>query len=216
VNKYWTIDRVIILLVSLSVIALIAINFYTSYSHIYLLDLKYGGQIDPTGARLTPVGFDLLLLAFAGLNLFLARKGRYVTKANGKRKLEFRWPRWVLLAGVAGTVAANGAYGYWWGWTGCTLAMGSAVLLFFAVEGGMLMFRVAAEDAAKAVPAGPTAGPSVETMERILANLPQEGTPAPRPFASVQPDFPPAPVQANPEAWQGLSGIGLTSGAGRR
>lgn len=163
----FSVDWLIIASVTLCVLAEIAINFIDSYGHIYVLGLKYGEY--GTDARLTPIGIDLLMLVFAEINLFLARKGRYKVNRRGKRKPEFRWPRWVLGFGVAATVSANGAYGFWWGFTGAAIAMIAAVLLFFTVEGGMLLLRVAAEEAAKSEAKAKAEAAKLDPIEAAFA-----------------------------------------------
>ena len=227
--RNWSVDKLIIVSTTLVVLAEVVINFITSYQHIYDLGLKYGEfGVD---ARLMPVGIDLMLLAFAEVNLFLSRRGR-----------KSAWMRLGLAAGVVGTVLANGAYGANWGVTGASLAFWSPLALFATVEAGMTLLRVAAEDKdteAAALLSGPSraiwtgaksyemwppqqapaenpvAGPPIEVMERVLANLPTEGTPAPRPYAPEPEGKSPAPPQPKPDAWQGLNGIGLNNGASR-
>lgn len=205
----WSVDKLIIVSATLCVLAEIGLNFTTSYGHIYVLGRWYGE--DGTDARLTPVGIDLFLFVFAEINLYLARKKRYVEKVkrDGKVKLrpEFRWPRWLLGAGVFGTVAANGAYGFHWGWTGALIAMGSAVLLFFTVEGGMLLMRVAAEEAEKTKGAEVKLTP--EQLHQAALDIPNHVDPAIAPPWGAEPaPKPPAPGIADTQAWRGLSGIG--------
>jgi hypothetical protein len=73
--------------------------------------------------------------------------------------------RAALAFGVAGTVAANGAYGAHWGISGGLLATWSPVALFIAVEGGLFAFKLSAELIAEASkpkrgrPAGSKTGP---------------------------------------------------------
>jgi hypothetical protein len=134
--KSWTVDRLIIVSTTITVLAEVVINFITSYQHIYDLGLKFGEY--GVDARLMPVGIDLMLLAFAEVNLFLSRRGR-----------KSRWMRIGLALGVLGTVLANGAYGANWGATGGMLAFWSPLALFATVEAGMLLLRVAAEDREK-------------------------------------------------------------------
>lgn len=233
--KNWTVDKLIITSTTLCVLAEIAINFINSYGHIYILGLWFGEY--GTDARLTPIGIDLLLLAFAEINLFLARKGRYVVNKRGKKRPEFRWPRWVLGGGVGGTVAANGAYGFHWGWTGGILAMGSAVLLFFTVEGGMLLLRVAAEDKddkPAASPSGPSAAitaPKLAPWETARYGFPIQtfnDEPGPvdpeaaeaarlrlaeiREARSIDQEGKAQAPSLNTDAWRGLNGIGLRNG----
>jgi hypothetical protein len=125
-------DRLIAWGASLAAVAESAMNFVTSYQHNYTLGLRYGEY--GTDARLNPICIDLALLAFGLLNLYLARKGR-----------KSWFLRLALGAGVVGTIAANGAYGAFWGDTGALLAVWSPVLLFATVEGGMVALKVAAE-----------------------------------------------------------------------
>lgn len=230
--KNWTVDKLIIVSATLCVLAEIAINFVNSYGHIYILGHWYGE--DGTDARLTPVGIDLFLFVMAEVNLFLARKKRYVEKVkrDGTTKLkpEFRWPRWLLGAGVVGTVAANGAYGFHWGWTGAIIAMGSAVLLFFTVEGGMLLMRVAAEEAEKAKANEPQSfmlQPQIMPIEQAAPAVSEAAPAAVSGESSAFPETlredgrlprteqagkPLAPTVTDTTAWQGLGGIGMTNG----
>lgn len=117
-----------------SIVTVITVNFITSYGHIYSEVLRYSGSNDHLGAQLTPIGIDGMLLALALANVFAAMRNR------GHWLL-----RTALGFGVAGTVAANGAYGAGWGLTGGLLATWSPVALFVAVEAGLFVFRVAVE-----------------------------------------------------------------------
>jgi hypothetical protein len=148
----WTVDQVIVRLVAFAVLAEVAINYVTSYQHIYYLALKFGQH--GTDAHLTPVDIDLALLVFAMVSLYLARKGRraLISYVNRKGKVRYRLgpafgPRFAVILGVGGTVAANAAYGYWWGDTGAVLSSAPAVLLAMTIEAGVLLLRVAAEEA---------------------------------------------------------------------
>lgn len=196
--RKWSVDKLIIVSTTLFVLAEIIINFITSYGHIDILGLMYGES--GTDAALTPIGIDLALFVFAELNLFLARHGRS----------EYRWPRWVLGGGVTATVAANLAYGAHWGFTGAAIAAFSAVALFFTVEGGMLLLKVAAEEREKnasallsgppaAIPVTPPKAAPWET--EALQAVPNSTANEPEGKA-VSPSF-------HPEAWGGLDGIGL-------
>lgn len=139
-----TLDGVIVALVTVCLLAEIALVFITGFPHSYVLGLRYG----ETGvdARLGPVALDLPLLTFALVSLLLARKGR--------RGWRDTWqPRLYLAAGAAGTIAANAAYGAIWGWTGGMLAIFAPVMMFMTVEAGMVALRVMAEEAEKAAKA---------------------------------------------------------------
>lgn len=125
-------DRRLLWVVCVTILAVVVINFITSYGHIYSEGLKYGEY--GTDARLMPIGIDGMLLALGLANVFAARFGRS------------HWLlRFGLAFGVAGTVAANGAYGAHWGMTGGLLSTWSPVALFITVESGLYMFRVAAD-----------------------------------------------------------------------
>lgn len=117
-----------------AIVTVIVVNFMTSYGHIYSETLRYSGDNDILGAKLTPIGVDGMLLALALANVFATMRGR------GHWLL-----RTALGFGVAGTVAANGAYGAQWGITGGLLSTWSPVALFVAVEAGLYMFRVVHE-----------------------------------------------------------------------
>lgn len=125
-------DRYLLVSVILTVLIVVGINFVTSYGHIYIEGLHYGEY--GVDARLMPIGIDGMLLAIGLANVFAAR---------------FNRSHWLLRAalgfGVAGTVAANGAYGAGWGITGGLLSTWSPVALFIAVESGLFMFRVVAD-----------------------------------------------------------------------
>jgi hypothetical protein len=208
--KSWTVDRLIIVSTTLTVIAEVVINFITSYQHIYDLGLKFGEfGVD---ARLMPVGIDLMLLAFAEVNLFLSRRGRKNT-----------WMRAGLGLGVTGTVMANAAYGANWGTTGALLAFWSPLALFATVEAGMLLLRVAAEDREKqasAAVSGPPGGMPVDpAWDDFLAwkqdaaityaapvfngTEPREEADASEPEGKV-----PSPAALNLARWQELNGAG--------
>lgn len=130
------IDRNLLWAVCLTIAGVILINFITSYQHIYDLGLKYGEY--GVDARLMPIGIDGMLLALSLANVFAARfqRGHWLL-------------RFALAFGVAGTVAANGAYGAHWGLTGNLLGTWSPVALFTTVEAGLYMFRVTADVIAK-------------------------------------------------------------------
>lgn len=232
--RNWSVDKLIIVSTTLCVLSEVVINFITSYQHIYDLGLKFGEY--GVDARLMPVGIDLMLLAFAEVNLFLSRRGRKST-----------WMRLGLAVGVLGTVLANAAYGASWGATGASLAFWSPLALFATVEAGMMLLRVAAEDAAKAKPIpaaplpadypmpasrgwdypvvgppGPSAKPVTladaeefpDAIPKTDQTIQQAAIAASEAAAAAEPEGKPqAPPQPRPDAWQGLSGIGLSNGA---
>ncbi len=133
-------DRNLLIATTLTIITVVAINFITSYQHIYDLGLKYGEfGVD---ARLMPVGIDGMLLALGFANVFAAK---FVPLLKNKHVFGQRMLRLALAFGVAGTVAANGAYGASWGQTGALLGVWSPVALFIAVESGLFMYKIAAE-----------------------------------------------------------------------
>jgi hypothetical protein len=138
--KLERLDKYLLWGVCLTIVTVVVINFITSYGHIYSEGLRYGEY--GTDARLMPVGIDGMLLAIGLANVFAARFERNHWLLRG-----------ALAFGVAGTVAANGAYGAGWGMTGGLLATWSPVALFIAVEAGLFMFRIAADIAAKAAEA---------------------------------------------------------------
>jgi len=125
-------DRGLLVAVIVSILTVVGVNFTTSYGHIYLEGLAYGEY--GVDARLTPIGIDAFLLALGLVNVFAAR---------------FERSHWLLRValgfGVAGTVAANAAYGANWGMTGGLLATWSPVALFIVVEAGLYAFRIVAE-----------------------------------------------------------------------
>lgn len=124
-------DKYLLLAVVFAILAVVAINFITSYQHIYDEGLKYGEY--GVDARLMPVGIDGMLLALGLANVFAARFQRN------------HWLMRVALGfGVFGTVLVNGAYGARWGMTGGLLGVWSPLALFITVEAGLFVFRVAA------------------------------------------------------------------------
>lgn len=133
-------DKWLLWVVSLTILMVVAINFITSYQHIYDLGLKYGEY--GVDARLMPVGIDGMLLALGLANVFAAR---FLPTLANEHKAGRRTLRFALAFGVGGTVAANGAYGAHWGMTGNLLGVWSPVALFIAVESGLFMFKIAAE-----------------------------------------------------------------------
>lgn len=136
-----TVDELIIGTTTLCVLVEIGLNFDVSYQHIYLLSMLFGER--GNDARMTPVAIDVALLAFAMVNLYIARKKTKVV-LNWWTRL---WPQLAMWSGVIGTVAANAAYGAHWGQTGAVLDSWPAALLAITVETGMLSLRIAAEAA---------------------------------------------------------------------
>lgn len=130
-------DNYLLLAVVFAILAVVAINFITSYQHIYDEGLRYGEY--GVDARLMPIGIDGALLALGLANVFAAR---------------FERNHWLLRAALAfsvgGTVLVNGAYGARWGMTGGLLGVWSPIALFITVESGLFMFRVAADVVAEA------------------------------------------------------------------
>lgn len=133
-------DRNILIATAVSIVTVVGINFTTSYQHIQSLGLKYGE--DSYSAALMPVGIDGMLLALGFANLLAAK---FLPLLRKPHKGAQRMLRFALGFGVAGTVAANGAYGAWWGQTGAILGMWSPVALFIAVEAGLFAYKVVSE-----------------------------------------------------------------------
>jgi hypothetical protein len=139
-RKLEKLDKYLLWAVCITIVADIAINYITSYGHLYVEGLNYGEfGVD---ARLMPIGIDLTLTALAVANVFATRfqRNHWLLRAS-------------LMFGVGGTVAANAAYGAGWGMTGGLLATWSPVALFITVEAGLFMFRVTADIVAEAVKA---------------------------------------------------------------
>ncbi len=146
-------DRWLLIATCTIILAITAINFVTSYSHIYLLGMKFG----ETGvdARLGPVGIDGMLLVLGFANVFAARMSR-----------PSRVLRLAMAFAVASTVAANGAFGAHWGITGGLVSTWSPIALFIAVEAGLYMFKVAAEWLAEQEAKAQTVDPLEEKRRR--------------------------------------------------
>jgi len=164
--RFGKMDQYLLGFVIFTVLAVVVINFITSYGHVYAEGIRYGEY--GVDARLMPIGIDGMLLALGLANVFAAR---------------FNRSHWLLRAalvfGVAGTVAANGAYGASWGMTGGLLATWSPVALFVAVESGLFMFRIAADVLAKeAQPkrGRPVGSKTVRTTKPGQSNTPESGS----------------------------------------
>jgi hypothetical protein len=192
-------DKWMLWLLSLTLIAEVALNFVGSYGHIYVEGMHYGER--GTDGRILPITIDGMLLALAIANVFAARFNR-----------RSPWLRFGLILGVGGTVAANGAYGAAWGITGGLLSLWAPVALFVTTECGLFVFRLVADllkeareeadkDDRKAfVPAPKMAPWETEALQAVpngTANEP-EGK-------AVSPSL-------NTDAWRGLNGIGLRNG----
>lgn len=183
--KLERLDKWLLWIVCLTIVGDIAVNYITSYGHLYVEGLNYGEY--GVDARLMPVGIDLTLTALALANVFAAR---------------FQRNHWLLrvglIFGVGGTVAANAAYGAGWGMTGGLLATWSPVALFVTVECGLFMFRIAAD---LAVAARKAAEAEQETVKRgrpkgsknkVTESVTMAPEPAPAPALNPTPA---APVQ---------------------
>lgn len=133
-------DKTLLWGVCLSIVAVVLINFITSYQHIYDEGLRYGEY--GVDARLMPIGIDGMLLALGLGNVFASR---ILAKLEKKHRFGSVMMRLALAFGVAGTVAVNGAYGATWGRTGGLLATWSPLALFIAVEAGLFAFKINAE-----------------------------------------------------------------------
>lgn len=177
-SKIERLDKYLLGFVTFTILAVVTINFITSYGHIYAEGLRYGEYgID---ARLMPVGIDGMLAAIGLANVFAARYERN------------HWLlRSALAFGVAGTVAVNGAYGAGWGITGGLLATWSPVALFISVEAGLFMFRIAADIMRTEVP---EVTPEPVTPRRVRNRRPKPTpTPEPEPTPVPTPEKPAKP-----------------------
>lgn len=195
-----TLDKYLLWLLSLTVVAEIVLNFLSSYGHIYVEGMGYGER--GMDGRILPVTIDGMLLALAIANVFAARFNR-----------RSRWLRAGLVFGVGATVVANAAYGAHWGMTGGLFSTYAPVALFITVECGLFVWRIVADlvKEAKAKEAKPVemAWTGDKTYEIHPAPA-SEAAPA-----AEQPGKAPTPSMADTQAWRGLSGIGLTNGQGR-
>jgi hypothetical protein len=165
-------DRWIPRAMVLAVLAVAVFAFVQSYTHGF-----YWGQThhqSGTSLRMFPLVADWIMFAAGLTMLHLGRKG-----------ISHPLPRAALVLGATVTLAINIAAGIIWGWETALTNSWAPVALFVVVELGMLLVRTAK---AKAEPAkelrlledGPVAGPSVETMQRIITNLPTEKSPRPQ------------------------------------
>lgn len=132
VRQLQKMDKGLLWVVCACIASDIILNYITSYGHIYVEGLRYGEY--GVDARLNPIAIDLTLTALALVNVFATRFGR---------------GHWLLRVGlgvaVAGTVAANAAYGEYWGMTGGLLAVWSPVAMFIVVESALYAFRIVAD-----------------------------------------------------------------------
>jgi hypothetical protein len=181
----WWIPRLMVL----AILAVATFAFVQSYTHVYYL----GQTHHETGAslRMLPLSVDWLMFAAGLTRLHVKRKG-----------IKHWFPPAALALGAIATLIANVAFGIVFGWETAAIAAWAPVVLFVTVELGMLLVRTAK---AKAEPAkelsplgdGPVAGPSVETMQRIMANLPAEKSPRPQmPTELSRPQAAPEPSPA--------------------
>jgi uncharacterized protein DUF2637 len=182
------------------VLAIAAFAFTESYTHIFYLAQAH----HETGAalRMLPLSVDLVMVGAGLVMLHLRRKG-----------LNHWLPRASLWGGAGVTLAANVGYGIFWGWLAAVISAWAPVALFVSVELAMLLVR----SAHLKPEAEPVAGPSIEAMQRILANLPTEKTPRPFPPAEqAVTDSPGDPIQGwgqlGGQQAAGLQGIGLANG----
>jgi hypothetical protein len=133
-------DRGLLWATSGSIVGVVGINFATSYQHIRSLGLRFGE--DGYSAALMPVGIDGMLLGLGFANVLAAK---FLPLLKNPHKFGHRMLRAALGFGVGGTVAANGAYGAWWGTTGALLGTWSPVALFIAVEAGLFAYKIVGE-----------------------------------------------------------------------
>lgn len=180
VKPFEKLDRYLLWTVCFSILAVVGINFVTSYGHVYSLGLKYGEY--GVDARLMPIGIDGMLLALGLANVFAAR---VAPRLKTEHKAGRRMLRAGLGVGVAGTIVANGAYGAGWGLTGGLLATWSPLALFITVEAGLFMFGLAAdliaETAAADAPAAVEAPKADEPKPKRQYNRRPKPTPAETP-----------------------------------
>lgn len=208
--KRWTIDGLIIALVTVGVVAYMALTYTTSYQHIYILGLRTGQA--GTDARLTPLTIDLPLLVLSLAVLFAARKGVSLKWYHGLNLS--------LWAGVLATVGANWYFGDHWGIVGALMSAVPAGFLAVVIETAMFVLRIAAEsaetpsveEAQEALKAAQEAarremyrarGQRAAATRRARSALLGASTEVPE--NDPQEDFPPAPQRA------GLTGIGLAN-----
>lgn len=205
-------DRLIPWLMTATVLAVATFAFTQSYTHTY--DLGQAHHQAGASLRMLPLSVDWLMFAAGLVMLHLGRKG-----------IRHPLPRAALALGATATLVANVASGIIWGWESALIAAWAPVVLFTAVELGMLLVRTIAKAKPELSEANPVAGPSIETMQRILANLPAEKSPRPqmptqlrRPEVRYDPSGDTASIPVVPEVTgspqENLAGWGQLGGQG--
>lgn len=123
-------DRLIPWLMVATVLAVAVFAFTQSYTHVFFL----GQTHHQTGAslRMLPLSVDWLMFAAGLVMLHMGRKG-----------LKHPLPRAALALGATATLVANVASGIIWGWETAAIQAWAPVVLFVAVELGMLLVRTA-------------------------------------------------------------------------
>ena len=190
-------------LMVVTVLAVAVFAAIQSYTHNF--DLALAHHERGASLRLLPLSVDWLMLA-AGLVLLIESQ-------RGKKP---KLPKFVLWVGITATGLGNIAALWIYGPVATIIGAWGPLCLVLTIEMGMYLVR-SLSSAKPDLGYGPVAGPSVETMERILANLPTEVSP--RPVMPEAVDSPGDPIQGwgqlgrrdaglNP----GLTGIGLANG----
>ena len=151
------------MLAALAVLAVATIAAIVSYSHIY--DLGHAHGYTPGTARLLPLSVDGLIVAASLVLLAEARAQRPAP----------RLARAGLVLGIAGTLAANVAYGVRFGPVGAVVNAWPAVSFIFSTEillgqmrraGGMPSRKEASGTVAATVPeVGPATVPSAVPVD---------------------------------------------------
>jgi len=143
-------DRI---LAAAAVVAVAVFAAVISYSHIYDLARKHGGQ-SGIAPRLLPLSVDGLILAASLVMLHDARSGRRPAVLA----------RCMLALGVLATVAANVAYGAAYGLAGAVIWAWPAVAFIGAAEMVMGMVRRAGPGGPAPVPDAPVPHPDAERV----------------------------------------------------
>lgn len=180
-------DKLVRLTGYVAVFAVAAVAALLSYWHAVTV---VGAHGEPgVYGHLYPATIDGLIVAASMVLLDAARKS--------KKAPRLAW--WLVGGGIAATLAANVLDGVSGGFLGSIIAAWPAAAFIGAYEMIMMLVRSRADEehepAVRVSPGGrvhpvePVAGPSVETLERIQANLPAVASPPP-------PSPPAAPVEA--------------------